>query len=75
LPLPLEWLHPVLWVAEIVYLPLDTALLQAARDLGCRTLDGSGLAVFQATEAFRLFTGAAPDTQRMLDHLAAMSGC
>ena len=73
LPLPAGWLRPALWVAEIVYFPLETALLQAARRLGCRTLDGGGMAVFQAAEAFRLFTDTAPDAQRMLDHFAAMS--
>jgi shikimate dehydrogenase len=74
LPLSVKWLRPDLWVAEIVYFPLETALLQAARSLGCRTLDGGGMAVFQAAEAFRLFTGATPDTRRMLDHFATMGG-
>ena len=36
LPLPAELLRPDLWVAEIVYFPLDTALLQAARAAGLR---------------------------------------
>jgi shikimate dehydrogenase len=41
--------------------------------LGCRTLDGGGMAVFQAAEAFRLFTGAIPDAERMRRHFAAMT--
>jgi shikimate dehydrogenase len=65
LPLPEALLHPRLWVAEIVYFPLETALLRAARARGCRTLDGGGMAVFQAAHAFRLFTGLAPDAERM----------
>lgn len=73
LPLPAQWLRPDLWIAEIVYFPLETELLRTARRIGSRTLDGGGMAVFQAAEAFRLFTGAAPDPQRMLDHFAAMS--
>ncbi|MBU8538385.1 shikimate dehydrogenase [Falsiroseomonas tokyonensis] len=72
-PLPVEWLHSRLWVAEIVYFPLETALLRAARALGCRTLDGGGMAVFQAVGAFRLFTGREPDAARMLRHFASMS--
>jgi shikimate dehydrogenase len=60
-------------VAEIVYFPLETALLRTARAVGCRTLDGGGMAVFQAVEAFRLFTGIVPDSARMLRHFAAMS--
>ncbi len=66
LPLPIELLRPTHWVAEIIYFPLETELLRQARALGCRTLDGSGMAVFQAAEAFRLFTGIAPDYERML---------
>lgn len=65
LPLPAALLRPDLWVAEIVYFPLETALLRAARALGCRTLDGSGMAVFQAVDAFRLFSGFEPDPARM----------
>ena len=65
LPLPAELLRPELWVADIVYFPLETALLKAARERGCRTLDGGGMAVFQAVEAFRLFTGIKPDARRM----------
>ena len=53
------------WVAEIVYVPLETELLGAARKLGCRTLDGGGMAVRQAVEAFELFTGIRPDASRM----------
>lgn len=72
LPLPAALLRPALWVADIVYFPLETELLRAARQLGCRTLDGGGMAVFQAVEAFRLFTGITPDADRMLRHFASM---
>jgi shikimate dehydrogenase len=63
--LPTDWLHDRLWVAEIVYFPLETMLLKAARARGCRTLHGMGMAVWQAVEAFRLFTGVAADAERM----------
>lgn len=72
LPVPQELLRPELWVAEIVYFPLETELLRIARARGCRTLDGGGMAVLQAVEAFRLFTGITPDATRMLRHFAAM---
>jgi shikimate dehydrogenase len=72
LPLPAELLRRELWVAEIVYFPMETELLRQARALGCRTLDGGGMAVFQAVEAFRLFTGITPDPERMLRHFAAL---
>jgi shikimate dehydrogenase len=68
LPLPAELLSPTLWVSEIVYFPLDTALLQAARARGCATADGGGMAVGQAIGAFELFTGLKPDAARMAAH-------
>jgi len=73
MPLPAALLRPALWVAEIVYFPLETELLRAARALGCRTLDGGGMAVFQAVGAFRHITGVSPDAERMLRHFAEMS--
>ncbi|MGK2867950.1 MAG: shikimate dehydrogenase [Mycobacterium sp.] len=63
-----DLLHPGLWVADIVYRPLDTALLQAARAAGCRTLDGGHMAVYQAVDAFALITGVTPDATRMSTH-------
>ncbi|MET7477144.1 shikimate dehydrogenase [Streptomyces sp. NPDC005648] len=72
LPFAAELLRPGLWVAEVVYRPLETELLRAARTLGCATLDGGGMAVFQAADAFRLFTGHEPDTGRMLTDIAEM---
>jgi shikimate dehydrogenase len=73
LPLDPALLEPRHWVAEIVYVPLETALLRAARARGCRTVDGGGMAVFQAAGAFRLFTGLEPDAERMLRHFRSMS--
>lgn len=72
MPLPVSLLRPELWVADIVYFPLETELLRTARALGCRTLHGGGMAVFQAAGAFRLFTGIEPDPERMVQHFAAM---
>ena len=68
LPLPATLLRTVHWVAEIVYVPLETELLKVARSKGCRTADGSGMAVFQAAGAFKLFTGLEPDVERMFRH-------
>lgn len=74
LPLPAELLHPGLWVAEVVYRPLETELLRTARAAGCATLDGGGMAAFQAADAFRLFTGREPDRARMLADLTELTG-
>ena len=59
------------WVAEIIYFPAETALLRLARELGCRTLSGLGMAVNQAVRAFELFTGMPPDRASMTRHFAA----
>lgn len=72
-PLPVALLHARLWVAEIIYFPLETELLRAARALGCRTLDGSNMAVFQAVKAFELFSGQQADAARMQAHLASFT--
>ncbi|UVE44927.1 shikimate dehydrogenase [Pseudomonas chlororaphis] len=74
MPVPVELLRPELWVAEIVYFPLETELLRNARALGCRTLDGGNMAVFQAVKAFELFSGITPNAQRMLAHFQSMNG-
>ncbi|KJL35743.1 MULTISPECIES: shikimate dehydrogenase [Microbacterium] len=61
-------LRPQTWLADIVYRPLRTALLDAARERGCRTLDGGQMAVHQAVDAFELITGVRPDPRRMTRH-------
>lgn len=61
-------LRPKLWVAEIIYFPQETELLMRARALGCRTLAGTGMALYQAVRAFELFTGQAPDPMEMIRH-------
>jgi shikimate dehydrogenase len=63
---PFELLQPRHWVADIVYFPLETVLLREARLRGCRTLDGTGMVVFQAAYAFEIFTGLQADRARML---------
>ena len=73
-PVPAQLLRKAMWVAEIVYFPLETELLRDARALGCRTLDGGNMAVFQAVKAFELFSGVVPDAQRMLEHFQSMNG-
>jgi shikimate dehydrogenase len=73
-PVPASMLRPELWVADVVYRPLETELLRAARAAGCRTLDGGGMVVLQAAGSFELFTGRCPDRERMLRHFATLVG-
>ena len=68
LPVAAALLRSSLWVSEIVYVPIETELLQSARALGCPTADGGTMAVGQAVGAFELFTGRAADAARVERH-------
>jgi len=68
MPMPEEWLRPAIWVSDIVYVPLETPLLKAARRIGCETADGGHMNVGQAVGAFKLFTGLDADPARMDAH-------
>ena len=72
MPVPKALLRAELWVAEIVYFPLETELLKEARALGCRTLNGATMAVYQAVKAFELFSGITPDPLRMTEHFHSL---
>src|SRR5882762_217985 len=65
-------LRAEMWVVEIVYFPIETELLRAARGRGCRTVDGGGMMVCQAVGAFEHFTGIRPDAGRMETHFLRM---
>lgn len=65
MPVDARLLRPDLWVADVVYFPLETELLRRAREIGCRTAHGGDMAVFQAARAFDLFTGRVADRERM----------
>ena len=68
IPVEAAWLRPEMWVADIVYFPAETELLQVSESIGCRILPGTGMAVFQAVMAFKLITGVAPDPDQMAKH-------
>jgi shikimate dehydrogenase len=63
-----------MWVSDIVHVPLETALLKAARRLGCETVDGGHMNVGQALRSFKLFTGREPDAARMDAHFRRLVG-
>lgn len=65
LPLDPGVLHPEQLVADLVYHPLNTALLRAARDAGARTFDGLGMLVHQAALQQHLWLGHMPDVTVM----------
>jgi shikimate dehydrogenase len=65
IPIPEALLHGGLWVADAVYFPLWTPLLTAAKRKGARVVTGRELAVYQAADAFELFTGLSPSAAEM----------
>ena len=67
-PLDLSLLESRHWVADIVYRPIETELVREARAKGCEVLDGGRMAVGQAADAFRIFTGLEADADRMRSH-------
>jgi shikimate dehydrogenase len=64
-PVPQDLLRPGILVFDIVYTPLETKLLREARMVGCRTLAGDLMFVYQGAEAFRLWTGVEPPIKLM----------
>jgi len=72
-PFDIDLLQPRHWLVDIVYRPLRTELLAAAEAVGCRVLNGSGMTVYQAIEAFELITGQTPDAQAMTADFAELA--
>ena len=64
-PVPDNLLHAGLWVADAVYSPLWTPLLTAAKAKGATVMTGRELAIYQAADAFELFTGLVPSIAEM----------
>jgi shikimate dehydrogenase len=64
-PVPVSALSAAHWCADVIYTPLETAFIQAAAAKGCYVMNGGGMCVHQAVEAFRLLTGIEPDLARL----------
>jgi len=57
---PLDALSPRATVTDLVYTPLETALLKKASEIGCTTVDGLGMLIYQAVPAFERWFGIRP---------------
>jgi len=57
---PLDGLMPNSVVTDLVYTPLDTPLLCAAREAGCVTVDGLGMLLHQGVPGFERWFGQRP---------------
>jgi shikimate dehydrogenase len=61
-------------VYDVVYVPLETELLAAARARGLRAIDGLEMLIGQAAIAFERFFGAAPPRARDAELKALLVG-
>lgn len=59
--IPAEFMSGAQWAFDAVYTPVDTEFLQSARAHGLATISGYELFFCQGVDAFRAFTGTAPD--------------
>jgi shikimate dehydrogenase len=70
-PVPATALTAAHWAADVIYTPIETAFIRAAAAKGARVMNGGGMCVHQAVEAFRLLTGIEPDLARLRRAFAA----
>jgi len=56
-------LHPRLVVCDLIYVPRETHLLRQAQAIGCKTVSGTGMQLWQALPAFRMWTGQEADVE------------
>ncbi len=64
-PVPANLITASHFAADVIYSPLETEFITAARRAGARTMSGDGMLLHQGVEAFRIFTGITPDVARM----------
>ena len=68
IPVPAECLHKDLAVADVVYNPRETLLVQKAKEIGCRAaIGGIGMLLWQGAAAFELFTGKEMPAQEVME--------
>ena len=60
-----DMLRPDLIVSDVVYQPAKTRLLELAEEVGCPTINGLGMMLFQGAEAFKCWTGQ----EMPIDHM------
>jgi shikimate dehydrogenase len=58
-------------VYDLIYRPLETALLREATKRGCQVMGGLGMLLYQGALAFELWTGQKPSEEAMRQALVA----
>ena len=62
-----SFLRPDLIVSDVVYYPRETELLRMAKEVGCKTMNGLGMMLFQGAAAFKMWTGEDMPIEYMKD--------
>ncbi len=73
-PIDLDWLHPALFVYDLVYNPAETPLLAAARARAIPCDNGLTMLALQGAESFALWTGEPPPGESMIRTLEEAMG-
>lgn len=64
-----SFFRPDLIVTDVVYFPRETAMLKMAKEVGCKTMNGLGMMLFQGSAAFELWTGQPMPIEHMKEVL------
>lgn len=71
MPIDKEILMGHLAVCDLIYNPKKTKLLQEAEKLGCKTMSGLGMLIYQGAEAFEIWTGIEAPVETMFEAATA----
>lgn len=64
-----SFFRPDLIVTDVVYFPRETEMLKMAKEVGCKTMNGLGMMLFQGSAAFELWTGQPMPIEHMKEVL------
>lgn len=64
-----SFFRPDLIVTDVVYFPRETEMLRMAKEVGCKTMNGLGMMLFQGSAAFELWTGQPMPIEHMKEVL------
>ena len=64
-----SFFRPDLIVTDVVYSPRETEMLRMAKEVGCKTMNGLGMMLFQGSAAFELWTGEPMPIDHMKEFL------
>jgi shikimate dehydrogenase len=70
-----SWLRPDLVVSDVIYNPRKSKLLEQAEAVGCRTINGIGMVLYQGAAAFKLWTGQEMPVESIKNQLFQLERC